>query len=111
MGHGTLLGVIVPLSPYRCPFELETPAPPSADGPPFAGDAELVLTLGLFWLVSAIHVWSAMRVGGAVANGTFGSAESIVALFVTVALPVLAHKGLDVRASLGADARNALKQP
>ncbi|HVJ92361.1 MAG TPA: hypothetical protein VM580_21320 [Labilithrix sp.] len=69
---------------------------PSADGTFAAEDFDFVLVLGFLWLASAVHVWSAIYVCSAVANGTFGSMASLVALVVTVVLPVFGQKGLSV---------------
>lgn len=109
-----MTAVIVCESIYRCPSTPVAPAPQPADHSSFAEGIELVLTLGLFWLASALHVWSAMCVGSAIANGTFGSVDSLVALFVTVMLPVLAHKGFSVWEGIGpsrGEVRDAVSTP
>lgn len=97
-----MTAVIVCQSSNRCSFKPEAAMPsPRADRNSFTEVVELVLTLGLFWLVSAVHAWSAICVGASIANGTFGSVDSLVSLLISVLLPVFAHKGLSVWGDVG----------
>lgn len=82
-------------SPYRCSSAPEA-LPRSEDDTSVAEDLVFVSAAGLLWLASTVHVLSAIVVSSAVANGTFGSVASLLALVVVVVLPFLAQKGLSI---------------